>query len=124
MRSLYSLSHLTFNAYYTLLFLVLLLSMAGIPPFIGFFSKIFIIHLLVSHGFFLIYLLLIVVFLLGLYFYMQNVRFINSTNLEKISYPSTFTERSTSIYYYFSLSSLAFIFFGVVYIDDLLLFSM
>lgn len=57
-----------------------LFSLAGVPPFIGFFSKVYLLNLLVNQGFFVLYSLFVVLLIVGLYFYVQNIRFIHSTN--------------------------------------------
>jgi NADH:ubiquinone oxidoreductase subunit 2 (subunit N) len=100
---------------------VLLFSMAGVPPFIGFFSKLFIITLLINNYFFLLYSLFFVSLLMGLYFYVQNIRFLYSTNLKTLNYPFVENERHILIYYYYSITTLVMFLLGMFYIDDFLL---
>jgi NADH:ubiquinone oxidoreductase subunit 2 (subunit N) len=96
--------------------------MAGVPPFIGFFSKIFVMALVLNSYYFLFYTLFIVLLFLGLYFYMQNIRFIHSTNLKNSSTHSIGNERVNVISYYYVITLLVVIVFGLVYIDDFILF--
>ena len=96
--------------------------MAGVPPFIGFFSKLFILTLLTNNAFFVLYAVFFVVLFLGLYFYVQNIRFLHSTNHSQIAH-SYFagSERATPVFYYFTVVVLTFVVFGTVYVEDLLL---
>ena len=121
-KTLHSFNGFSFNPYYTILLSVLLMSMAGVPPFIGFFSKLFILTLLTNSGFFLLYPLLFVVLFLGLYFYIQNIRFLHSSNTSTLNYAYLVNERQALLFYYASLTSVVFIVAGVFYIDDFLLF--
>ena len=121
-KSLHSLNGFSFNPYYLLLLTLLLMSMAGVPPFIGFFSKLFILTLLVNGSFFLFYSFFFTVLFLGLYFYIQNIRFLHSSNHKTLNYPYLCNERHVFYFYYFSLTVLLFITLGVFYVDDFLLF--
>jgi NADH:ubiquinone oxidoreductase subunit 2 (subunit N) len=58
---------------------VMFFSMAGVPPFLGFFAKLLILLSLLHSGFFLIYIAFFVLLLFSLYFYMQNMRFLHTT---------------------------------------------
>jgi len=122
-KTLYSFSNLSFNSFYVLVLTVLLLSMAGVPPFIGFFSKLFIITLLINSSFFLFYSLFFVLLLIGLYFYVQNLRFLHSTNLKSSDYPyADGSERLSIAFFYVTVVVLFVLGLGIFYIDDLLLF--
>ena len=122
MKTLYNFSGFSFNPYYLLLLSVLLMSMAGVPPFIGFFSKLFIITLLTNSGFFSLYPFFFVILFLGLYFYIQNIRFLHSTNTSTLNHAYLVNERQVVFFYYFSMTTLIVIIGGVFYIDDFLLF--
>ena len=121
-KTLHNLAGFSFSAYYLLTVTVLLLSMAGVPPFIGFFSKLFVLTLLTNNSFFLLYAQFFVILFLGLYFYIQNVRFLHSTNALGFSYAYAGNERQILVFYYVSLSVLILIIGGVLYVDDCLLF--
>lgn len=120
-KSLYSFSNFSYSPFFVVLLTVLLCSMAGVPPFIGFFSKLFIIVLLVNNSFFLLYSLFFVVLFLGLYFYIQNMRFLHSTNMGTLNTPYVNNERVIYSYYTLSTFSLLVLSMGLFYIDDILL---
>jgi len=115
---MYSFSNFSYNPFFTLTLTALLCSMAGVPPFIGFFSKLFIIVLLVSNSFFLLYPLFFVVLLLGLYFYIQNLRFLHSTNPSVLDTAHVYNERVVPLYYYVTVYSLFCVTLGLFYVDD------
>lgn len=122
-KTLYSFSNLSFNSFYLLSITIILLSMAGVPPFIGFFSKLFLVKLLINNSFFLLYSLLFVVLFLGLYFYVQNLRFLHSTNSATVDFPfSNSNERVNINLYYITIIFLFITSFGLLYIDDILLY--
>jgi NADH:ubiquinone oxidoreductase subunit 2 (subunit N) len=95
--------------------------MAGVPPFIGFFSKIFILNLLINSNLFLFYFLFFVLLLVGLYFYIQNMRFLHSSNLSYMNKQYFMNERNVIAINYFAVVLLFFLIFGVAYVDDILL---
>ena len=96
--------------------------MAGVPPFIGFFSKLFILTLLVNNAFVLLYLFFFVLLFIGLFFYIQNIRFLHSTNsLSIIPVHMNAIEKTNLLYYYSTIVFLTLLLLGLLYIDDLLL---
>jgi len=121
-KTLQSFNGFSFNSFYLMLITILLFSMAGVPPFIGFFSKLFIITLLVNNAFFYLYSFLFVVMFIGLYFYIQNIRFLHSTNYSSLNYSFWSNERQSLLYYYFSMLIIFLLSFGLIYIDDFILF--
>ena len=121
-KTLHSFNSFHFNSFHLLTLTILLFSMAGVPPFIGFFSKLFILTLIVNNSFFLLYCLFFVVLLISLYFYIQNIRFLHSTNPNDISTPFLLNEKLTLSYFYFALWLLSILIFGIFYIDDILIF--
>lgn len=101
---------------------VLIFSLAGVPPFVGFFSKLFLLNILVNKNFYYLYFLLFLIVLLGLYFYVQNIRFLHSSNLKnahKIYWRGS--EKVQVIFSYFACVNTFIAANGVVYLDDLLL---
>ena len=102
-KTLHSFNSFHFNSFHLLTLTILLFSMAGVPPFIGFFSKLFILTLIVNNSFFLLYCLFFVVLLISLYFYIQNIRFLHSTNPNDIPTPFLLNEKLTLSYFYFAL---------------------
>lgn len=121
-KTLQSFNSFSFNSFFIFAITVLLFSMAGVPPFIGFFSKLFILTLLTNNSFFILYAVFFITLFIGLYFYVQNIRFLHSTNYSQIphSYLAGNT-RTNPVFYYFILSILILIILGAVYVDDLVL---
>jgi NADH:ubiquinone oxidoreductase subunit 2 (subunit N) len=95
--------------------------MAGVPPFIGFFSKLFILNILVNSNFFIFYFFLFVLLLTGLYFYMQNLRFLHTSNHGFNDKHFLFIERTPLAFFYFAIFTSLVLVFGFIYVDDLLL---
>lgn len=121
-KTLHSFSGFSFNAFYLTLTTILLFSMAGVPPFIGFFSKLFILTLITNNSFVLLYTIFFVVLFIGLYFYIQNIRFLHSTNSGELDYTYlTNNERIVPTFYYSSILVLTIVIFGAIYIEDILL---
>lgn len=120
--TLYSFSDFKFNYYFLTLITIIFFSIAGVPPFIGFFSKLLILITLTNSNFFFFYIFFFGLLFFGLYFYLQNIRFLYSTGTGKINYSSLTFLRITTIYYNYTLLLLLFILFGVFFLDDLLLY--
>jgi hypothetical protein len=59
--------------------------------------------------------------MVSLYFYMQNLRFLNSTNLTDFVNISDLQVRVTPLYYTLTLMSLFFVIFGSFFTEDLFL---
>ena len=122
MKTLYSFSLFSFDSFYLFALTIFMFSLAGVPPFIGFFSKLFLINLLLNKNFYYLYFFLFVVLFTGLYFYIQNVRFLHSSNTSnslKIYFYGQ--ERVSIISLYFIILNIFFITNGVLFIDDFLL---
>jgi len=66
---------------------VALLSMAGVPPFSGFFSKLAIFVLLLNSSIFFLFPLLFILLFTGLYFYLQNLRLVLTISNRLLSNP-------------------------------------
>jgi len=122
LKTLYTFSEFTQNSFFVLNISILLFSMAGVPPFIGFFSKLFVMVLVINNYYFFLYFIFFLLLFLGLYFYMQNIRFLHSTNYKNYYTPSLHNERATLLMFYFIITLLTTIVFGLVYIDDFILF--
>ena len=121
-KTLQSFNSFSFNSFFLITITILLFSMAGVPPFVGFFSKLFILTLLTNNSFFILYSVFFVVLFIGLYFYVQNIRFLHSTNHNSLSYQYMLsTERTTPMFYYVTIYVLTLVILGTVYVDDLLL---
>jgi NADH:ubiquinone oxidoreductase subunit 2 (subunit N) len=121
-KTLQSFNSFSFSSFNLTSITILLFSMAGVPPFLGFFSKLFILTLLTGSSFYLLYSLFFVVLFLGLYFYIQNVRFLHTTNPSDANHQYVVgSERCVPFFYYFTINLLTILTLGTVYVDDLLL---
>lgn len=107
---------------FNLIFLVTILSFAGIPPLFGFSIKL-ILFLLLINGASLIFVMILAVFnTFTLYFYIQNVRYvINSSKSNFYIYTNNFVYIS-DIVMYILLMSLLLNISGILCLADILLF--
>lgn len=121
-KTLFSFADLKFNFFFLSIITISLFSIAGIPPFIGFFSKLLILLCLINTNFFFFYIFFFSLLFFGLYFYLQNIRFLYSTSNSKINYAYELNLRLSSTYVYYSISIIFFLLFGIFFFDDLLLY--
>ena len=123
-KTIYSFSDLKFSPYFVTALSITLFSMAGVPPFLGFFSKLLIIILLLNSGFFFFYIFFFGLLFFGLYFYLQNIRFLYSagSGSGKISYAHTYNIRISSLYFYVTFTFIFFLIFGFSFMDDIVLY--
>lgn len=121
-KTLYSFSDLKFNSYFMISSSIILFSIAGVPPFIGFFSKLLILITLMNSNFFFFYIFFFGLLFFGLYFYLQNIRFLHSTGYGKLSYAFNLNLRVSSLYFYITFTILFFLVFGVFFMDDIILY--
>ena len=117
--TLQSFNNFSFNSFSLFTLTVLLFSMAGVPPFLGFFSKLLIFVLSINNDFFLLYSLLFIILFVGLYFYIQNIRFLHSTDYKTFNYPYLLNERVVIVFNYFTIWVLSFLILGAVSINDI-----
>ena len=121
-KTLYFFANFSFNWYLIGTLTILILSMAGVPPLHWIFSKLFILIFMLNNSFFLVYIPLIVMLLLGLYFYVQNLRFLHSTGTTQVVDTNyNISESSNYFYYHVSVILIIFTVFGVFVVDDILL---
>lgn len=112
---------LNYSNFYKNIFIVSILSIAGIPPFLFFFNKINVIFLLSLFDYKNI-LLLYLVFFLALFFYIQTIRYMLSDNNLKLSNFSFFF-----LFYNYNITLILIFFFffnifGFFFLDDLFIF--
>lgn len=117
--TLQSFNNFSFNSYSVFLMTILLFSMAGVPPLLGFFSKLLVFVNNINNSFVLLYPLLFLVLFLGLYFYIQNIRFLHSTNYQTLNYTYLNTDRTILLYNYFSIWIVILLLGGFVIINDI-----
>ena len=120
-KTLYSFTDLGSSNFFTKVLIIALFSMAGVPPFWGFFSKVFIFTLLCGSNFFILYPIFFLLLFIGLYFYIQNIRFLNSTASSNFNPIVDVEARVVTVYYPITLALLFFITFGVFFTEDLIL---
>jgi NADH:ubiquinone oxidoreductase subunit 2 (subunit N) len=121
-KTIYSFTDLKFNFYFVTILSIVLFSIAGVPPFLGFFSKILILILLINSIFFFFYIFFFGLLFFGLYFYLQNIRFLYSTGIGKLNYSYSNNLRISSLYYYITFFFIFFLIFGFAFMDDLILY--
>lgn len=121
-KTLYSLTGLGSTNVFTKALLVSLFSMAGVPPFLGFFSKLFVLLLLFNSTFFLLFPFFFILLFAGLYFYTQNIRFLNSTSQAQTQYVINLNLRLLPFYFYILYPTIFFLTFGFFFTEDLFLF--
>ena len=119
-KTLYTFSYFSYNPFYIFLISCLLFSMAGVPPFIGFFTKLFVMLLIINNNFFIFYFLFFILLFVGLYFYIQNIRFLHNTNKRNLSLIFFLNDRKNIVFYYFSIYIIIVFLFGFIYIDDII----
>jgi len=122
-KTLYSLANLGVSSIYTKFLSLCMLSLAGVPPLAGFFAKIFAFVLLAASNLFLLFPPFFILIFIGLYFYVQNLRFLNSTNLPTTPALVELNSRPNFLYFAYSIPIAFFIVFGFCYIDDLFLLT-
>jgi NADH:ubiquinone oxidoreductase subunit 2 (subunit N) len=114
-NSLYFSKLYCWNAYTRIFAIVIFLSLAGVPPFIGFFSKFFFFFFLFIYTNYLVILNFIFINFLIFYFYIQYLRYLYYSNNSKI-----FTLRTYAIPYSVTCIAILLFFFNVmsfVFID-------
>jgi len=120
-KTLYSFSDLGSNNFFTKVLIIALFSMAGVPPFWGFFSKLFIFTLLCNSNFFILFPIFFLILFIGLYFYIQNIRFLNATSGSDFQPVIEQNLRNTPIYFYLTFVFLFLLLFGFIFTEDLLI---
>ena len=120
-KTLYSFSNYSFDSFFLLSLSIFIFSLAGVPPFIGFYSKIFLLNILSNSNFTLLYFLLFIILFLGLYFYIQNLRFLHTTNPGYSSNIYISNERKSIGIHYYLLMTIIILSLGFFLIDDILL---
>ena len=122
--TLFSLNLLTQSNLFTKVLSLSLMSLAGVPPLLGFFSKIFVVILIANSNMFILFPPFFALLFTGLYFYIQNIRFLHSTTTSNLPLIIELSLRISFVYVYAILILTFTLIFGFCFIDDLvLLFS-
>jgi NADH-quinone oxidoreductase subunit N len=62
------------SPWFALMMLVIMLSMAGVPPFIGFYAKLFILQQVISSGMITVAIIIVVFAVISAYYYLQIIK--------------------------------------------------
>lgn len=119
LKTLYAFNNFSFSSYNIFLITVILFSVSGVPPFAGFFTKLLVFILNIANSFFLFYTLFFVIVFLSLYFYIQNIRFLHSTNYQTNQVPYVGNERFILIFFYLSILLLIILISGFILFDEI-----
>mgnify|MGYP006255023689 CR=1 FL=1 len=120
-KTLYSFATLGASNIYTKILMLIILSLAGVPPLLGFFSKIFVFVLIANSSLVILFPSLFILLFVGLYFYVQNLRFLNSTSKSNFHAQAEKITRVNPIYFTFVLPICFILIFGFCYLDDFIL---
>ena len=124
LKTLFSFANLGPSNVFTKVISLTLLSLAGVPPLLGFFSKVFVFVLISNSNLSTLFLPFFILLFVGLYFYVQNLRFLNGTSSPNLAYPNEASTRLSFLYFTFMVPISFFLIFGFCYVDDLLILSM
>ena len=119
LKTLYAFNNFSFSSYNIFLITIILFSVSGVPPFAGFFTKLLVFILNIANSFFLFYTLFFVIVFLSLYFYIQNIRFLHSTNYQTTQVPYLVNERIILSFYYLSTLLLITLISGFIVFDEI-----
>ena len=119
LKTLYAFNNFSFSSYNIFLITVILFSVSGVPPFAGFFTKLLVFILNIANSFFLFYTLFFVIVFLSLYFYIQNIRFLHSTNYQTTQVPYIGNERLILTFFYLSIFLLIILISGFILFDEI-----
>lgn len=121
-KTLHSLSKFNTHNSASKIFIIIFFSMAGVPPFVGFFSKVLIFVLLTNSSYFILFCFFFPITFLGLYFYVQNIRFLNTSKPSTTPNQHNFFLKQSTFYYNITIPVLFFLIFGMFFVDDLILY--
>jgi NADH-quinone oxidoreductase subunit N len=123
-KTLFSLSNFGSTHILTKIISLVILSLAGVPPLVGFFSKIFVFVLVSNSNLGILFPAFFVLLFIGLYFYIQNMRFLNASSAPSRTTPIELSPRTHLTYFSIATPLSFFIIFGFCYVDDLLILAL
>ena len=71
------------SPWFALIMLVVMLSMAGVPPFIGFYSKLFILQQVVAEGYVILAITAVIFAVISAYYYLQIIKTMYFDDVDK-----------------------------------------
>jgi len=71
------------SPWFALIMLVVMLSMAGVPPFIGFYSKLFILQQVVAQGYIILAITAVIFAVISAYYYLQIIKTMYFDDVDK-----------------------------------------
>lgn len=121
-KSLNDFKKFGFLPYVTFSIVIILLSLAGMPPLLGFVSKFFVFLLLLLKNQFLFFFFFSILSLFSIYFYFQNIRFVITKNLTNF-----FLIKNYFFFLDFKIVLITVILnflniFGIFFLEDFLIF--
>ena len=126
LNKLFELNYLNYNIFLIFFISIVFFSFLGLPPFIGFFGKVFIyLNLLMQQNYFILLILLILSVIIGFY-YLRVIRFLFFTNNTLIEKKNVLFFNVNNVFILFILFNILFIFFFDIiceYITNVLLYT-
>lgn len=121
-RTLNELKNLNSNQYVLVCTVLVFLSLAGMPPLLGFFGKFLTALFFLNKQQFLIFFLFVFFNFFVIYFYILNIRFLLTKSTKTFFFVKNFT-----VYYNFNIVTLLLFFtilnvFGIFFLNDLIIF--
>lgn len=121
LKTTFSFNTLTSGGPYVKLVILSFFSMAGVPPMIGFFTKVFLFLLICGAGLAVGFPLVFTILFTSLYFYIQNIRFLNASNTNNTPFTFDHSIRTVPLFFTTTYVIAFFLIFGGAYLDDTLL---
>ena len=122
-KTTFSFNDFSRGGVYVKLILMSFFSMAGVPPFVGFFAKVLLFILLSGSNFAILFPFFFYVLFIGLYFYVQNIRFLNASNSSNFQPLFELGVRVVPLFFSTVYLVTFFLIFGAYYLEDLVLIS-
>ena len=122
LKTLFSLNDFKLNNFYLVIITVLIFSIAGVPPFLGFFTKLLILVMLLHTNFIHLYIVFFIILLFSLYFYIQNIRFLYSISLNSTISQTFKFQRILINFPPLAIFVSFFLFCGCFFLNDFILY--